>query len=169
MYFQTKGVLSVTCDLRTLPMRRRELNVTATDGQHFSDVMPVIVRLVNDDDEDGDGESTSRSSKKKHKKMMTSNFAGDSSFECKETDVAKRLTLMLSESERNNAMSEFGDAESEASNMPSRFGTNIHRPEIENLPSVIRINETTPPGTLLVKVRRFLINKSHSKINGWVS
>lgn len=149
-----KGVLSVTCDLRTLPMRRRELNVTATDGQHFSDVMPVIVRLVNDDDEDGDGESTSRSSKKKHKKMMTSGYVSDSSFECKETDVAKRLTLMLSESDRNNVVSEFGDGDSEASNMPSRFGTNIHRPDIDNLPSVIRINETIQPGTLLMKVRQ---------------
>lgn len=142
----------MTCDLRTLPMRRRELNVTATDGQHFSDVMPVIVRLVNDDDEDGDGESMARSSKKKHKKMMTSGYSGDSSFECKETDVAKRLTLMLSESERNNIIPEFGDGDSESSNMPSRFGTNIHRPEIENLPGSIRIDETTQAGTLLVKV-----------------
>jgi len=135
-------------------MRRRELNVTATDGQHFSDVMAVIVRLVNDDEDDGDGESTSRTSKKKYKKLMTSSFSGDSSFECKDTDVAKRLTTMLSESERNNVVGEFGDGDSEASNMPSRFGTNIHRPEIENLAGVIRINETTPPGTLLLKVRQ---------------
>ena len=45
------GVLSVVCDLRTLPSRHREINVTATDGQHFADVMPINIRIIDEDDD----------------------------------------------------------------------------------------------------------------------
>jgi protocadherin Fat 1/2/3 len=160
----TKGILSIVCDLRTLPMRRRELNVTATDGQHFADVTPVTIRLVNDYDDsdddviviDSDNEAV-RSIKKKHRKVVSSNsWMADSMFECKDTDVAKRLTTILAESEKNNLQSSAQDNDDDESNdaskMPSRFGSNIHRPELENIPSLIQINETAPPGTLLFKV-----------------
>ena len=40
-----KGSLTVMCDLRTLPMTSRTLNVTATDGQHFSDVTPIVLNF----------------------------------------------------------------------------------------------------------------------------
>ena len=142
----TKGILSVVCDLRTLPMRRRELNVTATDGQHFSDVTPVTVRLINDyDDSDdvieidnvGDGV---RSIKKKHRKVVSAASWSDTSFECKETDVAKRLTTILAESEKNNAKTPTQDADDDPTKMPSRFGSNIHRPEIENVPGVVQVS-----------------------------
>ena len=158
----TKGILSIVCDLRTLPMRRRELNVTATDGQHFSDVTPVTIRLINDyDDSDDDViviDSMSdgvRSIKKKNRKVVSAASSwSDTSFDCKETDVAKRLTTILAESEQNNfRTSTQDDADADASKMPSRFGSNIHRPEIEGLSGVVQINETASPGTLLFKVR----------------
>lgn len=159
----TKGILSVVCDLRTLPMRRRELNVTATDGQHFADVTPVTIRLVNDADDsdddviviDGENEAI-RSIKKKHRKVVTSsnNWHSDTSFDCKETDVAKRLTTILAESEKNNLLtsSQDNDNDEKSEKMPSRFGSNIHRPDLENMPSLVQINETAAPGTLLFKV-----------------
>ena len=164
----TKGILSIVCDLRTLPMRRRELNVTATDGQHFSDVTPITIRLVNDyDDSDDDViviDSVAdgvRSIKKKHRKVVTASnwHQSDSMFDCKETDVAKRLTTILAESEKNNVKmsTQDNDDDNDPTKMPSRFGSNIHRPEFENVPSVIQINETAPPGTLLVKVRQTVL------------
>jgi protocadherin Fat 1/2/3 len=159
----TKGIMSVVCDLRTLPMRRRELNVTATDGQHFADVTPITIRLVNDiddsDDEviviDNDNDAKRSILKKKHRKVVASNWLSDTSFECKDTDVAKRLTTILAESEKNNVLSsnyQNENDENDSSKMPSRFGSNIHRPEFENMPSLVQINETAPPGTLLFKV-----------------
>ena len=104
---------------------------------------------------DSDNEAV-RSIKKKHRKVVSSNnWLSDSMFECKETDVAKRLTTILAESEKNNVLTSSQDSDddsNDASKMPSRFGSNIHRPELENVPSLIQINETAPPGTLLFKV-----------------
>jgi len=124
-----------------------------------------------DDDDDDDDDSDDdvividsvadgvRSIKKKHRKVVSasSNWMSDSMFDCKETDVAKRLTTILAESEKNNAKvsTQDGDGDDDASKMPSRFGSNIHRPEFENVPSVVQVHETAPPGTLLVKVRPF--------------
>ena len=43
---ESTGILSAKCDLGRLPMVRRTLNLTATDGQHFADVMPIEINLI---------------------------------------------------------------------------------------------------------------------------
>ena len=43
---ESTGILSAKCDLGRLPMVRRTLNLTATDGQHFADVMPLEINLI---------------------------------------------------------------------------------------------------------------------------
>ena len=43
---ESSGILTAKCDLGRLMVRRRVLNVTATDGQHFADVMPIEINLV---------------------------------------------------------------------------------------------------------------------------
>jgi hypothetical protein len=51
---ESTGILSAKCDLGRLPMVRRTLNLTATDGQHFADVMPLEINLI------GEGASKKR-------------------------------------------------------------------------------------------------------------
>jgi protocadherin Fat 1/2/3 len=82
-------------------------------------------------------------------------------FECKETDVAKRLTTILAESEKNNFATSRHDDDDDASKMPSRFGSNIHRPELENVPALLHVNESTPPGSMLFKARQNFFNFSY--------
>ena len=40
-----------------------------------------------------------------------------------------------------------------SSALPSRFGTNLHQPEIRDLPSEISVKETAQIGTKLLQVR----------------
>ena len=74
-----KGSLSIACDLRTLHSRKRVLNVTATDLQHFSDVTPIVISFKNRD-------ASRRSGV----------FSGhdEDFFECSSTGVARRLSLL---------------------------------------------------------------------------
>lgn len=127
-----KGTLTVMCDLRTLPMTSRTLNVTATDGEHFSDVTPIVLNF-----------------------KSRSNYNLDD-FRCRETDVASRLTDLMAKSERNNAGDNLEDFHL-SSSLPSRFGSNIHPPEIRDLPSEISVKETAEIGTRLLKVSTSII------------
>lgn len=129
------GVISVVCDLRTLPTRRRELNVTATDGQHFSDVTPVVIRFT---------EGSVRSS---------SSFGNVNNFDCRETSVAARLTeVMRAASRANSAIQE--DPAFVSASSRNRFGGNVHQPEFDvaKTPRQVRVNETMAPGELVLKV-----------------
>ena len=138
----SKGVLATVCDLRTLPMRHRVINVTATDGQHFSDVTPIRIEMSNG----GGGKSGFGS------KIFAAKGVDDSLFECSETGVAKRLTETLALAESNNDVS--GEEDVFATVRRSRYGSNIHHPEFDrqNMPGEIRVSETQPPGTKLMKV-----------------
>jgi protocadherin Fat 1/2/3 len=89
----SKGVLSTVCDLRTLPMTKRVLNVTATDGQHFSDVSPVVIAMAT-----GGGGGTGNL-------VYSALGVDDSLFSCDETGVVKRLTSTLTLAEASNDVS----------------------------------------------------------------
>lgn len=137
----SKGVLAVECDLRTLPMRRRELNVTATDGQHFSDVTPIVVHLER--------------AEKRRDSVHSATGHDESLFECLETGVAERLTETLAAAERSNLfVAGNGDVFAETGPRFSRRTQNIHQPEFDvtRTPREIRVNETAGAGTLLLKV-----------------
>ena len=43
---ESSGVLTAKCEVARMPTKKRVLNVTATDGQHFADVMPIDINLV---------------------------------------------------------------------------------------------------------------------------
>ena len=167
------GVLSVVCNLRTLPSRQRELNVTATDGQHFADVMPIMIRITDEEDDNSNvyiknfGNRNNKNvyqSSNRNTNYVISDYSN--LFECKETDVAKRFTETLRIAERNNLpgnhlndMNGYNyDGGSELNDhylFPSRYGSNIHRPEFNqfNFPTEIEVNETVPIGTTLLTVR----------------
>ena len=87
-------------------------------------------------------------------------------FECTETDVARRFTKTLKLAERNNFLgnnnrrhgsSDGGSSElSEHYLLPSRYGSNIHRPEFNEIefPNEIEVNETISLHTTLMTVRQ---------------
>ncbi len=144
-----KGTLTVMCDLRTLPMTSRTLNVTATDGQHFSDVTPIVLNL-----------------KTSSQNSWNRNFASQADFRCRDTDVASRLTDLMARAEANNVLTSSEPEDFHLSSaLPSRFGSNVHQPEIRDLPSEISVKETAEIGTKLLKVRQilpFLLGKSRN-------
>eukprot|EP00095_Tigriopus_kingsejongensis_P000649 maker-scaffold552_size138156-snap-gene-0.27 protein:Tk00649 transcript:maker-scaffold552_size138156-snap-gene-0.27-mRNA-1 annotation:"fat-like cadherin-related tumor suppressor-like protein" len=160
------GVISVVCDLRTLPTRERVLNVTATDGQHFSDVTPVAIKWTS-------SSSLLSSSDRRHSGVFSAVGTDESLFDCQETDVAKRLTESLALAGRNNQIDNRVDHEEDvvhhfadgllpapqtaASDPGSRFkwGQNVHQPEFDaqRMPREIRVNETMPSGSVLLKTQ----------------
>ena len=147
-----KGTLTVMCDLKSLPMTSRTLNVTATDGQHFSDVIPIVLNFES---------PRSRANQNQWFIQENSNNYGVN-FECRETDVASRLTDLMAKAERNNARNDQNSVSASddfhlSSALPSRFGSNLHQPEIKDLPSEISVKETAQVGTKLIQVRHFSI------------
>lgn len=135
----TSGVLSVTCDLRRSgDVTERKLNVTATDGTHFSDVATIVIELV-----DGGAVPTPT------ERFLTD--AGETrGFECVDTGVTRSLTEMLRNAERT---SDDDDDEDDFAMMPSRYGDNVHAPEIMALPEKLSVAESAAPGTTLIRVR----------------
>ena len=64
-------------------MSSRTLNVTATDGEHFSDVIPIVLNF-------GSGRQTSNNNQWFLHDNSNNNYGVN--FQCRETDVASRLT-----------------------------------------------------------------------------
>lgn len=133
----TSGVLSITCDLADLRVNERQLNVTATDGTHFADVNTITIKLAN----------VKRSTNTPGRIILDDS----GSFECKDTGAANKLTQALTASEKNNYPG-YQDTE-EFAMMPSRYGENVHTPELVNFPTNILVNESQPLGTTLVRIR----------------
>ncbi|XP_068083905.1 fat-like cadherin-related tumor suppressor homolog [Anabrus simplex] len=133
----TSGVLTVHCDLSDVNYSEKEINVTATDGTHFSDVARVFIHLVN-------AKQNSES-----QGLLLNDETG--TFECQDTNVARRLTDILAMVERNNMPGRGG--QQEFAMMPSRYGENVHWPEFLDFPAEILVNESVPLATTLTKIR----------------
>ncbi|TRY62767.1 hypothetical protein TCAL_04906 [Tigriopus californicus] len=157
---QNTGVISVVCDLRTLPMRERVLNVTATDGQHFSDVTPVIIKLTSES-------SGRKGSRKGYSSVFSAIGTDDSLFACEETDVAKRLTDTLALVARNNQIDSTNEDVFQASGARFMRGQNVHQPEfdVQQMPREIKVNETMPSGSILLKTLILVLARSYSYIH----
>ncbi|XP_049837416.1 fat-like cadherin-related tumor suppressor homolog isoform X3 [Schistocerca gregaria] len=133
----TSGVLSVTCDLTDVKVSEREVNITATDGTHFSDIVHVLINLVN-----------AKRSLGSPGRILTDETGA---FECRDTGVTHRLTEILAAGERNNAPYDLH--REDFAMMPSRYGENVHTPEFLDFPTGIKVNESVALGTTLVKLR----------------
>jgi protocadherin Fat 1/2/3 len=125
--------------LADVKVSEREVNVTATAGTQFSDVVRVMIRLVNGKKNLGSPE-----------RVLAD---GIGSFHCKDTGVARRLTEVLAAAEKNKNMIGRSGQPEEFAMMPSRYGENVHTPEYIDFPIEIRVNESVPLGTSLAKVR----------------
>ncbi|XP_015586979.1 fat-like cadherin-related tumor suppressor homolog isoform X2 [Cephus cinctus] len=131
----TSGVLSVACDLMDVKVAEREVNITATDGTHFADVTRVHVHLVN-----------AKRNLGSQARILTDESGA---FECRDTGVARRLTEAIASAEKNN----MPGRDDEYTMMPSRYGENVHAPEFLDFPNEIKVNESIPLGTILVRLR----------------
>lgn len=129
------GTISITCDLNDTTTNMRELNVTATDSKHFSDTMRIRITLME---------------AKKYAESISGWSSDNGTFACRDTGVAKRLTEILALSEKNNLpvtlKEEFGMT-------PSRYGDNVHAPEVVYFPPEVRVNESVPLGYVLTTIK----------------
>lgn len=124
----SSGVLSVTCDLTDVRTEERNVKITATDGSHYSDLTNLHVTLVN------------------AKKNQATDDAIN--IECRETGVLRRLNDAIETAKRNN----IGEDDDFAM-MPSRYGENVHKPELLNLPVAVQVNESVPLGYTILAIR----------------
>ncbi|XP_046644672.1 fat-like cadherin-related tumor suppressor homolog isoform X5 [Daphnia pulicaria] len=127
----SSGALGVACDLSDLGISERFVNVTATDGQHFADIMTIRIHLTGG----VRGEDESR-------------------FECRETGLDKRLLEMINTAaKRQQAGGDDSDPVTELPPLPSRYGQNVHTPEFYDFPVQVRVNESVSSGTPLIRLR----------------
>lgn len=124
----TTGVITIGCDLKDVRSSLRLLNVSSTDGTHFSDEMKIEIKLFG--------------SNQQYEMLNNLDVNGYSSFECHETGIAKKLADILAASERNNMNSDKEMTNDDYILMPSRYGQNLHNPEFVNFPLELKINES---------------------------
>lgn len=131
------GIISVGCDLTDVGVAQRDLNITSTDGTHFSDTVNIQINLVDS---------------ARHTVMLFGRtISMQDGAECRETGVARRHTEILANAERNNMPNQYN--ENEGLMMPSRFGENIHAPEFIDFPMELKINETVKLGTTVAWIK----------------
>ncbi|KAL1490534.1 hypothetical protein ABEB36_013210 [Hypothenemus hampei] len=131
----TSGTITVSCELGDVKVNERELNVTATDNTHFADIATIKFNLVN-----------TRRNVYNGGKHLTDDTG---MFDCRDTGVARRLTEVLAEAEKNNGPLDKEDLPM----MPTRYGQNVHSPEFIDFPVEIRVNESVAIGSVLVKLK----------------
>ena len=138
------------------------MNVTASDGQHFSDITTVTIRI-------SDRERVSSNSYNSYSNLVMSSGSvssgdlvkGVSDFKCVDTNVAQHLLDTYRLSGKNNRERDEGVPSRSA----SRFGTNIHHPVFDGkFPRQLEVDETAPIGTLLMTVRPTFLS-SHYTLN----
>lgn len=133
---ETSGILTASKDLGRLPclwpVNRLVLNVTATDGQHFADVMPIEINLV---ETEGFRRDTSMNGR-------------NTVFECRTTSVAQRLEQVLKSAEKSNSR----NSDDEFPSISNRYLANIHYPVFQRLPRSFYKNETDPVGSFVLQV-----------------
>lgn len=151
----TSGTISIGCDLNDVRAEQRIINVTATDGHHFADVMPIEIHLLNSSKVTGSPSLSSSSSSSSSSSFgdLSKNYASTSSnsnsrysnsgltgsFQCKETGVARRHAEMLALAESNNMLGSGSDTSNseELPMMPIRYGENVHAPEFIDFPNEV--------------------------------
>lgn len=142
----TSGIISVGCDLNDVGVEHREVNVTATDGLHFSDVMRIQINLL----------ATTTKVKTPFFGSRPLNDDGtmnSGGFDCRDTGVARRQTEILAAAERNNMPGRDPNNGDDFAMMPSRYGENVHAPEFIEFPNEIQVNETVKLGTTIAWIK----------------
>ncbi|XP_064544890.1 fat-like cadherin-related tumor suppressor homolog isoform X2 [Drosophila montana] len=129
------GTFSIGCNLMDVAVNDRVLRVSATDGTHFSDELSINVHLDMD-----------------YSREQMNLLHGYGTFECRETGVARRLAETLALAEKNNVRNVSFLEVNDLALTPSRYGQNIHKPEIINFPQELTLNESVQLGTTVAVI-----------------
>lgn len=160
----TSGVISISCDLGDVRVDRRNINVTATDGTHFADVMRIEVHLLSTSrnveitdilDANKNAIDNSNSNSIFNSKTDKNGLVA---FQCKETGVARRHAEMLALAESNNMQTSTSTGTDTSINedlpmMPIRYRENMYAPEFIDFPNEIFINESTALGVTVASIK----------------
>ncbi|XP_076345079.1 fat-like cadherin-related tumor suppressor homolog [Tachypleus tridentatus] len=126
----TTGILTLNCDLSVQEFTEKVVNVSATDGQHYADVMGITIEVV-------DPLQYPRLANK------------DAVVECRDDGITERLKEQISLAEENNQ----GSPDDVTEATPSRYGDNLHSPRFCNdLPKEINVKESIPINTELLVI-----------------
>lgn len=139
------GLISIGCDLNDVRREQRDINVTATDGTHFADVVRIEVHLLSNSNNVATPSDASRYSVKGDRSASV--------FQCKDTGVLRRHAELMSAAETNNMPGRESESSDDLPMTPSRYGENVHTPEFTDFPNELQINETTPLGTTVTWIK----------------
>jgi len=131
----TTGRLKVTCDLQDVRANKRHINVTATDGEYYSDVMTVRIEL-----RDGLRNIFNQSDMMKSGIKLFS--TSHSVFECQDNGVLERFNRIIEKAEENNKAEDlsFDMDDGGFARLSSKFRENSHGPEFLDFPSEISVS-----------------------------
>lgn len=141
------GIISIACDLNDVRVERRDINVTATDGTHFADVMRIEIHLLSHTN------NLALTDIGASNRYNTNGDKNTGSFQCKDTGVVRRQTEMFALAEQNNMPGSDTSNKDDLPMMPSRYGENVHAPEFIDFPNELFINETVPLGTTVTWIK----------------
>lgn len=132
------GVLRITCDLSKLNIREKTINVSATDGTHFADVMSINLKVTS---------SGSNQRLADRGALM----------ECRDVGVTERYKKQLNLAKANNRNNDITEP------TPTSFSGNKYAPEFPlGLPTEVWINESLPVGSEVATVKARDKDKGYS-------
>ena len=128
---QFNGRLRVMCDLRDLRVAKRYINVTASDGEYYSDIMTVKIELT-------DGlQSYFNGSDSERKSGIKLFSTSQSVFECQDTGIREKYDRIAAMAEENNKIGSNAD---EFVSLPVRYGENLHPPRFIDSPADVTVS-----------------------------
>jgi len=131
----SSGSLRVMCDLRDFRSSKRLLNLTAGDGEYFSDVMSIKIELR-------DSLRTNFNKSEPTRTGIKLYSTSHSVFECQDTGVQERYDRMAALSEENNKVDETDLDENRFPALPSHYTENT-QPQFLDFPNEIRVRRNS--------------------------
>lgn len=132
------GILRITCDLGKLNIREKTINVSATDGTHFADVMSINLKVTS---------SNSNQRLADRGALM----------ECRDVGVTERYKKQLNMAKANNRNNDITEP------TPTSFSGNKYSPEFPlGLPTEVWINESLPVGSEVATIKARDKDKGYS-------
>ncbi|XP_076316217.1 fat-like cadherin-related tumor suppressor homolog isoform X4 [Tachypleus tridentatus] len=132
------GVLFLTCDLTQQKFKDKYVNVSATDGQHFADVMSLHIKVMSEAYDRQMGNIQGRRLVNK-----------DALVECRDVGVVERMKEQMELGKKNNKM-----RMEVTEPTPARYVDNFHDPQfLKGLPTEIEVEENLPIGTRVLTLK----------------
>ncbi|KAG8186896.1 hypothetical protein JTE90_023783 [Oedothorax gibbosus] len=132
------GVLKIICDLAKLNIRERTINVSATDGTHFADVMSIHLKVI----------SSGNNQRLADRGAL---------MECRDVGVTDRYKKQLNLAQANNRNNDITEP------TPTSFFGNKYSPEFPlGLPTEVWVNESLPVGSEVTSMKARDKDKGYS-------